>query len=43
MKSTTTILRSLERPENWPMAAKKVKNSAVLGIRIFEEWTWKKG
>ena len=32
-----TILRSLERPENWPVAAKKVKNSAALGIRIFVE------
>ena len=37
IKSTTTILRSLEKPENWPIAAKIVTNSAVLGIRIFEE------
>ena len=29
------ILRILERLESWPVAAKKAKNSAVLGIRIF--------
>ena len=29
------ILRSLERPESWLVAAKKVKNSAVVRIRIF--------
>ena len=37
IKSTMTILRSLERPESWAVAAKKVKNSAVLGIRMFAE------
>ena len=31
----TTILRILERPESWTVAAKNVKKSAVLGIRIF--------
>ena len=35
IKSMVTILRSFERPESWPVAAKKVKNSAVVGIRIF--------
>jgi hypothetical protein len=45
IKSTMTILRSLsldsesdsETPESWPVATKKVKNSAALGIRIFVE------
>ena len=34
LESTMTILRSLERPESWPVAAIKVKSS---GIRIFIE------
>jgi hypothetical protein len=36
-KSTMTILHILERSESWPVAAKKVRNSAVVGIRIFLE------
>jgi hypothetical protein len=37
IKSTMTILRILERSESWPVATKKVRNSAVVGIRIFLE------
>jgi hypothetical protein len=32
-----TILHSFERSESWPVATKREKNSAALGIRIFVE------
>ena len=31
-----TILHIPERLESWPVAAKKVKNSPAVGIRIFD-------
>jgi hypothetical protein len=37
IESTMTILHNFERSESWPVAAKKVKNSPTLGIRIFVE------
>ena len=30
-----TILRVVEKPESWPVATIKEKNSAAVGIRIF--------